>query len=77
MSEAKPQICHKCQHYYITWDPQQPHGCKGMGFKSRRVPIWAVRRYSHGMDCQLYRPKKKTRAPASAITDKSSRDITA
>lgn len=30
--------CLRCQHYFITWDPAFPYGCRAMDFKSRRKP---------------------------------------
>jgi hypothetical protein len=35
--------CHKCEHYYVTWDKAFPHGCKRIGFKSKRHPCIDVR----------------------------------
>jgi len=33
--------CHKCEHYYVTWDKHFPHGCKAMKFKSKQLPVQA------------------------------------
>jgi len=49
--------CHKCEYYYVTWDKDFPHGCKGMGFKSRQLPIFTVHESSPGMDCLLFKKK--------------------
>ncbi|MBW2011681.1 MAG: uracil-DNA glycosylase [Deltaproteobacteria bacterium] len=51
--------CRKCEHYYVTWDKDSPHGCRGMGFKSRQLPIIIVRNTSRGMDCLLFKKKEK------------------
>ncbi|MBI9085934.1 MAG: uracil-DNA glycosylase [Desulfobacterales bacterium] len=51
--------CHKCLHYHITWDKDRPHGCLALRFKSRRLPIEAVRASTPGMDCQMFSEKKK------------------
>jgi hypothetical protein len=51
-------VCHKCAFYYVTWDPAFPHGCRGMGFKSRRYPITDVRRVMNHKDCLLFNAKK-------------------
>lgn len=45
--------CIKCMHYYITYDPVKPHGCRAMGFKSRRMPALVVYAAS-GLVCQLF-----------------------
>jgi hypothetical protein len=54
--------CHKCLYYYVTWDPQLPHGCRIMGFKSRLVPAIEVRRTMQGKDCLLFKAKKAANA---------------
>ena len=51
--------CHRCIFYYVTWNPSFPHGCRGMGFKSRRYPIDEVRDIMMGKDCLLFIEKKK------------------
>ena len=48
--------CHKCEHYYVTWDKDFPHGCKAMGFKSKRLPSIVVHDNSYA-NCLLYKNK--------------------
>jgi len=60
--------CHKCIHYYVTWDPNFPHGCQGMGFKSRRYPIDEVRCIMNGKDCLLFSAKKNDPSQTSEIS---------
>jgi hypothetical protein len=48
--------CHRCIHYYVTWDRQFPHGCRAMEFKGRRLPAATVRGTS-GVACLLYEEK--------------------
>ena len=57
--------CRRCRHYFVTWDPSCPHGCRRMGFKSRRHPAEEVRRTMSGRDCLLFQAKtaEKTSAP--------------
>ena len=45
--------CYRCAHFYVTWDPAFPRGCRAMGFKGRELPAETVLRAS-GMTCQLY-----------------------
>ena len=45
--------CGSCVHYYVTWDPGFPHGCRAMGFKCKGSPSLRVRETS-GLECQLY-----------------------
>ncbi|MBF0100589.1 MAG: uracil-DNA glycosylase [Desulfobacterales bacterium] len=49
--------CHRCKHYYVSWDPQCPHGCKSMNFKSRELPSIAVYKNS-GAPCLLFLQKE-------------------
>ncbi|UCF93824.1 MAG: uracil-DNA glycosylase [Desulfobacterales bacterium] len=49
--------CHRCRHYYVTWDLNFPHGCQAMGFKSRLLPSGEVRSTMQGKDCLLFNPK--------------------
>ncbi len=30
--------CKGCVHFFVTYDPLFPYGCRRMGFKSRRHP---------------------------------------
>ena len=54
--------CHKCIYYYVTWNPDFPHGCNGMGFMSRHYPNTEVRRIMNGKNCLLFSAKKKRKA---------------
>lgn len=45
--------CFKCTHFYITWDPNNPRGCKYFGFKTKIVPSLAVLR-SSGKKCRAF-----------------------
>lgn len=49
--------CHRCAHYFVTWDEHFPHGCRCMGFKSRRLPGGEVRHAMNGQECRLFVPK--------------------
>ena len=48
--------CHKCKHYYVTWDKNFPHGCKAMRFKSKQLPSIDVR-ISSQRECLLFNKK--------------------
>lgn len=52
------KICLKCMNYYITWDKNFPKGCKGFGFKSRRMPCDEVRD-SSGEECKMFKVKEQ------------------
>jgi len=51
--------CHKCKHYYVTWDKAFPHGCRAMSFKSRHLPGFVVRTSNQGMECLAFKEKKR------------------
>jgi len=56
MTEPTRIRCVNCRHYYITWDPNFPRGCRAFGFKSRQMPSDAVFRAS-GEPCRMFEPK--------------------
>lgn len=56
--ESLRRLCMNCRHYFVTWDPVAPHGCRAMGFKGVQIPSLTVYQ-SSGLDCQLFDPKKK------------------
>jgi len=59
-SERRKISCIKCRYYQVTWDPNQPYGCRAHGFKSRRNPAQVVFE-SSGLECQLFEPKEQGR----------------
>ncbi len=52
--------CFMCRHFYITYDPNFPYGCRAAGFRSRVLPAEEVF-ISSGMQCLLYTEKEKIR----------------
>ncbi|MCU0601212.1 MAG: uracil-DNA glycosylase [Desulfobacterales bacterium] len=54
--------CRRCRHYFVTWDEDFPHGCRRMGFKSRRAPNDEVRCAMHGRTCRLFEQKQNPAA---------------
>jgi hypothetical protein len=46
-----------CEHYYITHDASFPYGCRGMNFKSKRLPLLEVIEAS-GAYCLAFRPRQ-------------------
>ncbi len=49
--------CIQCVHYYVTHDPAQPYGCRGLGFKAAQNPA-AMVFASSGIECQIFMEKK-------------------
>jgi len=56
MSDTQRIDCMKCRHYYVTWDPNYPKGCRAFGFKSHAMPSIAVRS-SSGKPCMSFESK--------------------
>ena len=50
--------CNKCQHFYVTYKPKFPYGCKAFGVISKKLPYLEVKRIS-GIDCALFSNKIK------------------
>jgi hypothetical protein len=53
-------LCRQCRFYFVTWNPQYPHGCKAIGFKSRNIPCIDVYTNS-GIACQSFQAKDTAR----------------
>ncbi|GAA3406407.1 uracil-DNA glycosylase [Paenibacillus hodogayensis] len=56
MPEQKRIDCLKCIHFYVTWDPKLPKGCKAFGFKSQGLPSQVVFS-SSGKPCMHFAAK--------------------
>jgi hypothetical protein len=50
--------CHKCKHYYVTWDRDFPHGCHAMEFKSYDFTSKVVYK-SSGIPCLMFKSKDR------------------
>ena len=50
--------CRGCQHFFITYDPHRPWGCRQFGFKSHGIPARLVYE-STGIECAYYQPQRK------------------
>ena len=48
--------CTKCIHFYVTWDPKFPRGCRVYGFKTVKMPSNTVMEAT-GMPCTAFSPK--------------------
>jgi hypothetical protein len=55
-SPARPPDCLRCRSYYVTYEPLRPHGCRGFGFTSQRLPRDEVR-LSTGEECAAFEPR--------------------
>ncbi|WP_321276358.1 hypothetical protein [Thiomicrorhabdus indica] len=34
--------CFACKHFYVTWDQNNPKGCRAFGFKTKKMPSMVV-----------------------------------
>jgi len=50
--------CSDCAHYYITYNPDFPYGCRAVGFKSKVLPDRAVAAHSK-LPCQFFTAKAR------------------
>jgi hypothetical protein len=60
MSEKTIHIvnCNKCEYHFVTWDYQNPKGCRFFGFKTRMIPSKYVELQS-GDVCRAFKAKPK------------------
>jgi hypothetical protein len=54
---SKPK-CTDCKHYFITYDPKIPNGCRQYGIKCKAMPTEIVASAGQG-DCRGFEPKRK------------------
>ncbi len=57
-SDAGRTDCFACRHFYITYAPRFPYGCRRIGFQSRRLPCEEVRSIS-GTECGFFFSKER------------------
>ncbi len=65
--QAKEQApnCLQCAYYHITWDVNFPHGCRAIGFKSKRRPQLDVLQNS-GSSCLAFEQRQKPPNPGTS-----------
>lgn len=47
----------KCKHYYTSFNPNTPRGCRLFGFESQVMPFVLVKQ-STGADCSEFSPRQ-------------------
>lgn len=65
--------CSTCRHFYVTWDPKTPNGCRRFGIQCKDKPSQVVSMAGLG-DCQGYEAKKRPEAGKSGL-DLNSKDL--
>jgi len=58
--------CVKCAHYYVTWDPSFPRGCRLFGFKTSAQPSAMVYEATGGR-CKNYQDRAGAGAHGGAM----------
>lgn len=53
MPSPAPVNCMACRHFYITYEPGHPYGCRVLGFKAKQMPSRVVFA-SSGLECQAF-----------------------
>lgn len=38
IKQLDAKLCLNCMHYFITYEPHFPYGCRALSFKSKRLP---------------------------------------
>ncbi|RAK20506.1 hypothetical protein B0I26_104158 [Anoxybacillus vitaminiphilus] len=56
--QNKRMNCYQCKHFYVTWDPMFPRGCRAFAFKSASLPSIVVFQ-SSGQPCMKFEQKQK------------------
>ena len=56
MAKSTPANCLACRHFYITYEPSHPYGCRALAFKAKEMPSKVVYA-SSGLECQAFAPK--------------------
>ncbi|MFW6338533.1 MAG: hypothetical protein ACOC25_06355 [Alkalispirochaetaceae bacterium] len=59
----RPPDCLSCVHFYVTWNPSFPRGCRVFGLQSRELPSRVVYRNT-GHHCPSYRRRPEKRRPS-------------
>ena len=54
--------CRDCKHYFVTWHPETPRGCRAYGFETAQIPSAVVRKET-GKPCQAWELKSSLRDP--------------
>jgi hypothetical protein len=45
--------CMACRHFYVTYEPAHPYGCRALAFKAKEMPSRVVF-ISSGMECRSF-----------------------
>ena len=57
VQKSKSILCRNCRYYQITWDAENPYGCKKFGFKTTMHPADYIIKVS-GQKCHSFTKKQ-------------------
>ena len=63
--------CRGCRHFFVTYEPQNPWGCRKFGFKGKNLPAQIVYRAT-GMQCAYFSWKASTKKSGAVRPNKRS-----
>lgn len=63
--------CRECKHFFVTFNPDMPRGCRAYGIKTASVPSMVVKNANGGADCIGFeaKPKKDEGEKAKDLND--------
>lgn len=56
--EGKNPSCMKCKHYFSSFNPQSPRGCRLFNFSSNKFPSMVVKEQT-GAPCKGFEARKQ------------------
>ncbi|MFT6173613.1 MAG: hypothetical protein ACJA0L_001246 [Sulfitobacter sp.] len=62
--------CMKCVHYFVTYDPQRPRGCRKFSFQSHKMPSMLVKDET-GRSCMAFEEKGPRKKKGLDLNDPS------
>jgi hypothetical protein len=63
--------CRGCRHFFVTYEPRNPWGCRQFGFKGKNLPAQIVYQ-STGMQCAYFSRNSSTKNTAARRRKKKS-----
>jgi hypothetical protein len=60
--------CKTCRHYFITYDPRSPNGCRRFNLKSRELPSVIVKMAGQG-ECHGHEEKPNKEKKSDSLAD--------
>ncbi|MFZ4713609.1 MAG: uracil-DNA glycosylase [Bacteriovoracaceae bacterium] len=71
---SKQKDCMNCKHFYVTWDPKFPRGCRAYEVKTANSP-WQVVAQATSEGCVQFEAKKDRNAEQKKGLDLNRNDL--